>query len=108
MTIKWQICLAGELSLKRFYTTANRLQILVDKLARDYPLDHHVVLYEAATNPLEKTRMDSILLRDLPTAALNGSTTLVIPAAFPLKPDQAILAQLNALPAVLDAEPQPA
>jgi hypothetical protein len=71
---------------------------LVDKLARHYPLDHTVILYEAATNPLEKTRIDKILLRDLPTAPMEGATTLVIPAAFALKRDEAIIAQLNALP----------
>lgn len=96
--ILWQPFLAGELSLKRFETTAARVQVLVDKLARDYPLDHEVILYEAATNPLETTRIDKILLRDLPTAKMVGATTLVIPAAYPLKRDQSIVDQLNALP----------
>ncbi len=99
LLVLWQPFLAGELTLKRFDTTATRVQILVEKLARDYPLDHEVILYEAATNPLEKTRMDKMFLRDLPAAALSGATTLVIPAAFPLKWDQAILDRLNALPA---------
>lgn len=98
MFILWQPALAGELSLKRFDTTAARLQVLVDKLARDYPLDHEVILYEAATSPLEKTRADKLRLRDLPSASLQQITTLVIPAAFPLRPDQAIVDLLNALP----------
>ena len=89
--------LAGELSLKRFDTTPAKLQVLVDKLARDYPLDHPVILYEAATNPLEQTRIDTILLRDLPKASLQQITTLVIPAAYPLKLDQAIVDELNSL-----------
>lgn len=97
LLILWQPGLAGELSLKRFDTTPAKLQVLVDKLARDYPLDHPVILYEAATHPLEQTRMDTILLRDLPTASLQQITTLVIPAAFPLKLDQAIIDELNAL-----------
>ena len=54
MLILWQPYTAGELTLKRFETTAAKLQVLVDKLARDYPPDHPVILYEAATNPLEK------------------------------------------------------
>jgi len=98
LLILWQPHIAGDLTRKRFDTTRCKVQILVDKLARDYPLDHPVILYEAATNPLEKTRADTILLRDLPTAVLNGITTLVIPAAYPLKRDQAIIDQLNALP----------
>lgn len=97
LLILWQPGLAGELSLKRFDTTPAKLQVLVDKLARDYPLDHPVILYEAATHPLEQTRMDTILLRDLPAASLQQITTLVIPAAYPLKLDQAMLDQLNAL-----------
>jgi uncharacterized protein YabN with tetrapyrrole methylase and pyrophosphatase domain len=108
LTILWQPALAGELTLKRFDTTAERVQILVDKLARDYPQDHLVILYEAATSPLETTRMDTMPLRDLPTAVLRGSTTLVIPAAFPLKRDQAIIDQLSALPAAADSELQAA
>lgn len=98
LLILWQPYIAGELSLKRFDTTQARLQVLVDKLARDYPLDHEVILYEAATHPLEQTRADKLALRDLPTARLQGATTLVIPAAYPLKRDQAIVDQLNALP----------
>ena len=106
LLILWQPYIAGDLTHKRFDTTAARLQVLVNKLARDYPLDHPVILYEAATNPLETTRMDTILLRDLPTAVLNGITTLVIPAAYTLKRDEAIIAQLNALPEaqLLEAE----
>lgn len=106
MLVLWQPSLAGELSLKRFETTAARIQVLVDKLARDYPLDHTVILYEAATSPLEKTRIDEIRLRDLPTTPMSTTTTLVIPAAFPLKRDEAIMAQLNALPeaAVLEMD----
>ena len=96
--VLWQPFLAGELSLKRFETTQARIQVLVDKLARDYPLDHEVILYEAATHPMEKTRIDTIRLRDLPTAHMVGATTLVIPAAYPLKRDEAIIALLNALP----------
>ena len=97
LLILWQPGLAGELSLKRFDTTPAKLQVLVDKLARDYPLDHPVILYEAATNPLEQTRIDTILLRNLPKASLQQITTLVIPAAFPLQLDKATVDELNAL-----------
>lgn len=99
LLILWQPGLAGELSLKRFDTSPARLQILVDKLARDYPLDHPVILYEAATHPLESTRMDTILLKDLPTASLQQITTLVIPPARALQLDQSIVDQLDAITA---------
>jgi hypothetical protein len=97
LLVLWQPSLAGELSHKRFETTAERIHILVHKLARDYPLDHTVILYEAATNPMEMTRMDHLQLRDLPTAHLVSATTLVIPPAQSLELDIAIMAQLNSL-----------
>ena len=97
LLILWQPYIAGDLTRKRFDTTPARLQVLVDKLARDYPLDHPVILYEAATNPLETARIETIVLRDLPSAVLNGITTLVIPAAHALMRDEATVAQLNAL-----------
>jgi hypothetical protein len=95
LLILWQPGLAGELSLKRFDTNPARLQILVDKLARDYPLEHEVILYEAATHPLETTRIDRILLKDLPYARLQQITTLVIPPAYAMQIDQAIVDALN-------------
>ncbi|OYT92528.1 MAG: hypothetical protein CFE43_07730 [Burkholderiales bacterium PBB3] len=96
LLILWQPYLAGELTLKRFETSPAKLQVLVDKLARDYPREHTVILYEAATTPFEVPRMESLKLCDLPHAVLNGITTLVIPAASPLKPDATVLAQLAA------------
>ncbi len=97
LLILWQPGIAGDLSLKRFDTNTGHLQILVNKLARDYPLEHEVILYEAATHPLEQTRMETIRLKDLPTAALKQITTLVIPPARAMTLDQAIVEQLTAL-----------
>ncbi len=95
--ILWQPGIAGDLTLKRFDTEPARLQILVDKLARYYPLDHEVILYEAATNPFEKTRIDRLALRDLPSAPLKQITTLVIPSAKAFVRDEETIAKLNAL-----------
>ena len=97
LLILWQPGLAGDLSLKRFDTEPARLQILVDKLAKYYPLDHEVILYEAATNPFEKTRIDRLALRDLPQAPLKQITTLVIPPGKAFVRDEETIAKLNAL-----------
>jgi precorrin-2 methylase len=97
LLILWQPGLAGELTLTRLDTNAAQLQVLVDKLARDYPLEHEVILYEAATNPMERTRIDKLMLKDLPDASLKQVTTLVIPPAYALKPDQAIIDRLKAI-----------
>ena len=95
--IIWQIGIAGDLTLKRFDTEPAHLQIIVDKLARTYALDHEVILYEAATDPLETMRADKIRLRDLPQVALKQFTTLVIPPAQAWIHDQEVLEQLRAV-----------
>ncbi|MFZ6875066.1 SAM-dependent methyltransferase [Undibacterium sp. Di27W] len=100
LLVLWQVGIAGDLTLKRFDTEPAHLQILVNKLAQYYPLDHEVILYEAATDPLEKTRIDKLPLGDLPKMSYRQITTLVIPPAKPLEKDQAIIDELNALAAL--------
>lgn len=97
LLILWQPGIAGDLTLKRFDTEKAHLDILVNKLSQYYPLDHEVILYEAATNPLEETRKEKILLGDLPKAELKQITTLVIPPAMAMVKDHEIADQLNAL-----------
>ncbi|MBC3861822.1 hypothetical protein H8K32_06905 [Undibacterium jejuense] len=97
MFIVWQIGLAGDLTLKRYDTEPAHLQIITDKLALTYSLDHEVILYEAATNPIEQNRIEKIRLGDLPKANLKQITTLVIPAEHALKVDQKVMDQLKAL-----------
>ena len=64
---------------------------------KTYSPDHEVILYEAATHPLEQTRADKIRLCELPQAALKQITTLVIPAANKMQIDQDVVDQLRAL-----------
>ncbi|MFZ6753787.1 SAM-dependent methyltransferase [Undibacterium sp. Dicai25W] len=97
MFVVWQIGLAGDLTLKRYDTEPAHLQIIIDKLALTYSLDHEVILYEAATNPIEQNRIEKIRLGDLPKANLKQITTLVIPAEQALKVDQKVMDQLKAL-----------
>lgn len=97
LLILWQPGLAGDLTLKRFETEPARLQILVDKLLNYYPLDHEVILYEAATTPFEKTRIERLDLADVPKAKLEQITTLVIPPAKAFVRDEETIARLNAL-----------
>ncbi|BBB66019.1 hypothetical protein UNDYM_1766 [Undibacterium sp. YM2] len=99
LLVLWQVGIAGDLTLKRFDTEPAHLQILVNKLAQYYPLDHEVILYEAATDPLEKTRVDKLRLEDLPKMSYKQITTLVIPPSRPLERDQSIIDELNAIAA---------
>lgn len=83
--ILWQIGLAGDRSLARYATGAPYRRLLVELLARDYPLDHEVIAYEAATLPITTPRMGRMPLSELVDAQLGVQTTLVIPPSQPLK-----------------------
>ncbi len=106
LLILWQVGVAGDLTLKRFDTEAVHLELLVKKLNKYYPLDHQIFLYEAATDPLEKTRIDRINLGDLSQAKLKQITTLVIPPSIDMEKDQEIFDQLHATIIERKLEPQ--
>lgn len=95
--VLWQIAVAGDRSLKRFSTGEAHRQVLVDVLARHYPLDHEVVLYCAATLPIQTPRVERLALKTLPLADIGMADTLVIPPARPLEADNEIRARLAAL-----------
>jgi hypothetical protein len=69
----------------------------VDVLARDYPLTHEVIIYRAATLPIDRPRMERTTLGALPRAAIGMAETVVIPPARPMQADPEILARLDAL-----------
>lgn len=95
--VLWQISLAGDRSIARFDTGAAELQLLVELLSVQYPSDHQVVIYEAASMPFEQPRMDWIALGDLPSAHLTLRSTLVLPPSRPLQKNTRMLARLQAL-----------
>ncbi len=97
--ILWQVGLAGDRSLRRFSSSSAERQVLVDLLAQDYPLDHTVIAYEAATLPISAPRCERLALGSLAQAELNQNTTLVVPPARALQPNAAVrerLARLHA------------
>ena len=71
--------------------------MLVELLARDYPLDHPVVAYEAATLPITAPRMDELRLSGLVEADLRLQTTLVFPPARPMQRNDEMLDRLAEL-----------
>lgn len=97
--ILWQIGLAGDRSLAKFSTRADQLQVLVELLANHYPLDHEIILYEAAVLPVETVRNERMTLAELTQAQLYQQTTLVIPPSQPLQKNEAILTRLAELDA---------
>lgn len=83
--VLWQVGVAGDMSLANFETSERLLGELVKVLAKDYPLTHQAIIYEARTTILDEVRRDEILLCELPYQKLNTYSTLVIPPAKPLK-----------------------
>lgn len=95
--VLWQVGLVGDRSLARFTTSGAYRQVLVDVLAKDYPLDHEIIIYRAVTLPIQKPRIRRIALRDLPFVDVPTEETVVIPPAAGLKPNHEIRARLAAL-----------
>lgn len=95
--VLWQVGLVGDASLKRFATGPEYRQVLVDVLSQDYPLDHEVIIYRAATLPIQHARVRRVALRDLPTTEIGGEDTVVVPPASKLRPNQVIRERLAAL-----------
>ncbi|HJW46661.1 MAG TPA: SAM-dependent methyltransferase [Lysobacter sp.] len=97
--VLWQIGLAGDRSLRRFATEPEYRQLLIELLAENYPLDHEVIVYEAATLPITAPRMERMPLSALTDAALHLQSTLVIPPAMPMQRNEAMLERLSRLDA---------
>ena len=95
--ILWQIGLAGDKTNQRFITGPAYRRVLVDILSRHYPLDHEVILYQAATLPIQAPRIEKLALQTLPLAEVGISDTLAIPPARRMEIDPDILARLEAL-----------
>lgn len=95
--ILWQVGLAGEQTGHRFATGPAHRQVLVDVLARHYPQDHEVIVYRAATLPMQTPRMERMPMAGLCQADLDGADTLAVPPSCPLQADLEIQARLAAL-----------
>lgn len=93
----WQVGVAGDRSVRRSSTGPAYRQLLVERLLADYPADHGIILYEAATLPIAAPRVDRIPLSRLVDAELRMQTTLVIPPAQALQRDEAMIAKIAQL-----------
>lgn len=97
--VLWQVGVTGDRSHARFATGAEYRQLLVELLAEDYPLDHPVTIYEAATLAIAAPRVEGIALRELPLARVELQSTLVIPPCRPLQANTAMHERLDRLEA---------
>lgn len=95
--VLWQVGVAGDQSLSRFQTGPAYRQVLVDVLARDYDLDHEIIVYTGTTLPTQAPKIERIRLRQLPDSNINMHATVVIPPGRSLEPDMGIRARLASL-----------
>ena len=102
--VLWQIGVVGDQTLARFATGSAYRQVLVDRLARDYPLDHEIIVYRAATLPIHAARIERVLLGDLAHCDVAQDATLVVPPAKALESDPTTLTRLAALDAAFPGE----
>ena len=97
LLVLWQVGVAGDRSLAKFTTDSEYRKVLVKLLAEYYPLDHEVILYEAATLPIQPTRIEYLPISALPDAKMDLKTTLVIPPATTMQVNTELLRQLEQL-----------
>jgi len=95
--VLWQVGVAGDRTIRRFSTGPAYRRLLVERLAEDYPTDHIVTLYEAATLPITTPRMEQLPLSRLVDAELHMQTTMVIPPAMALQRDDAMMEKIRQL-----------
>lgn len=95
--VLWQVGVAGDRSFARFSTGSAYRRVLLEVLAREYPLGHRALIYKAATLPTQKPHIERITLASLPEAQIDSQVTLVIPPATDLLPDAGIRKRLAAL-----------
>ena len=95
--VLWQAGLVGDRSYRRLTTGAAHRHLLVERLLQDYPAEHGITIYEAATLPIMTPRMETIALRDLTDSEVHPHSTVVLPPAQPMARDDVMLARLEAL-----------
>jgi len=99
--VLWQVGIAGDRSFRRFATGPAYRRLLVELLSEDYPSDHPCTLYEAATLPISRPRIETIALRELPEVTVGVQSTLVLAPSQPMVPNPAMLARITELEAAL-------
>lgn len=97
--VLWQVGVVGNPSIARPDQNVAYRELLVELLARDYPLDHEVLLYRCATLPIERSRVRPMTLQELTSADIPAEETLVLPPARALQRNAQLVARLAALDA---------
>jgi len=99
--VLWQVGIAGDRSFRRYSTESGYRQLLIELLSEHYPMDHEVIVYEAATLPISSPRMQRIALSELVNTALYLQSTLVLPPSRTMQRNQAMLDRIETLDRML-------
>jgi precorrin-6B methylase 1 len=95
--ILWQIGAFGDPILREMAPPPGRLRLLADILMEDYPPDHAVTIYEAATLPVGRPRIETLRLSELYGAAVTQQSTLFVPPVSKPAVSPERLAKLKAI-----------
>lgn len=91
--VLWQVGGLGQIDYAA--EPSEHVPLLVERLARDYPADHLVTLYEASPWPVAGPVIEHVPLSALASAALRPMTTVYLPPASPAEPDLVMLERLG-------------
>ena len=102
--VLWQVGIAGDRSFRRYATEPAYRQLMIELLLEHYPLDHEVIVYEAATLPIGTPRVQRLPLGELSNTALYLQSTLVLPPCRALQRNEAMLSRIDALDRMLNSD----
>ncbi|MGN6235070.1 SAM-dependent methyltransferase [Dyella sp.] len=95
--VLWQVGVVGDLTVKRVSTGRDYRRLLIERLSEDYPSDHAIIIYRAATLPIERAEIRHMTLAELGEADLTPEHTVVLPPAKPLTLDSVMVERLKEL-----------
>lgn len=95
--VLWQVGAVGDKGRAGSPGNNSYRRILLERLAKDYPLNHKITIYRAATLPIHAPHIQRITLRKLADTNIDAADTLVISPARKLEPDVKTLRRLARL-----------
>lgn len=93
--ILWQVGIIGAFGFIKNYNNTKGIKLLFDYLSQYYPLDHVLVLYEAALYPHLEPTINNFPLKDIIQKKFSPISTLYIPPTNKAEVDTAILQKLT-------------
>jgi hypothetical protein len=96
--VLWQIGVLGDgRGRAKGLPEPARLELLVDRLARSYPLEHRMIVYTAATFPTHAPLMRSVRLKSLSRTRVGPLAMLYVPPLQARALDTTMIRQFNSL-----------